>query len=82
VTVDYTKAQVTTQPVTGLKELRVTGNFRFVETDQFSEVPRAVHTFSGQLHVTDWGDNNGEDFEKVKIEVLCVGNPVVSYRKD
>lgn len=82
VTVDYTKAQIVTQPVTLLKSLLAQGTFKFIEKDQFAANPRAIHDFTGQCQVTDWGENNMEDVTKVKLEVLATGNPVISFRKD
>jgi hypothetical protein len=82
VTIDYTKAQIVTQPVTLLKFLLAQGTFKFVEKDQFAANPRAIHDFSGQAQVMDWGENTMEDVTKIKLEVLATGNPVISFRKD
>jgi hypothetical protein len=82
VTIDYTKAAITTQPVTLLKNLLAQGTFKFIEKDQFAANPRAIHDFSGQAQVIDWGENNMDDVTKVKLEVLATGNPVISFRKD
>jgi len=82
VTVDYTAAAVTTQPFTSFDDLRVEGDIRYIEQDQFSKLPRQTTDFFGQIHVTNWGENNLEDFNKVALECLPLNKPTVSVRKD
>lgn len=81
VTVDYTKAEVVRQNFTALKELLVQGDIKYLEYDTFSEVPRAVHEGSGQIHVTNWGENNGE-FNKTMVEFIPYTAPTAKTRKD
>jgi hypothetical protein len=81
VTIDYTKAQVTRENFTALKELRVTGDVKYLEADQFSDVPRAIYEATGQIFVTGWGDNNGE-YTKTTVEFVPSTAPTIKTRKD
>jgi hypothetical protein len=82
VTVDYTAAEVKTESFTAHSELRVEGDFLFLEKDQFSAVPRARHTWSGEAYVSNWGENNGEDFNKTTLDSIPLTDPVIVVRKD
>ena len=66
---------------TALKELLVQGDMKYIEKDQFSDVPRAIHEASGQLHVSNWGENTG-DFNKRTLEFIPYTKPTVKTRKD
>ncbi len=46
------------------------GAFRFIEQDQFDEVPVNTQDFQGQVYVTSWGDATGDKFNEFTIEVL------------
>jgi hypothetical protein len=81
VTVDYTRAQVVRENFTALKELLVQGDMKYIEKDQFSDVPRAIHEASGQIHVTNWGENTGE-YNKRMLEFIPYTKPTVKTRKD
>lgn len=81
VTVNYTAAAITNHTFTGFQTLLTQGNFKLVEYDQFSAVPRQTSTFGGQLYITNWGENK-EDFTKVTLEVLVFGSPLILRRAD
>ncbi len=81
VTIDYTRAQVIRENFTALKELLVQGDMKYIEKDQFSDVPRAIHEASGQIHVTNWGENTGE-YNKRMLEFIPYTKPTVKMRKD
>lgn len=81
VTATYTAAAITNHVFTGFTQLLLLGNFKLVEYDQFTTVPRNITTAAGQIYVTNWGDNK-EDFTKVVLELLLFGNPNVLRRVD
>jgi hypothetical protein len=82
VTIDYTAVAVTKQPFNAFTELRVEGDIKYVEKDQFSLVPRQVTDFYGQIHVANWGDNAAEDYNKVSVECIPLNKPTITVRKD
>jgi hypothetical protein len=45
-------------------------------------VPRQVTDFYGQIHVANWGDNSGEDYNKVGVECIPLNKPTITVRKD
>jgi len=53
-----------------LDALLTQGTFRFFESDQIEGVPKNAETFTGQVQVTGWGENNLEDYNKWTLEVL------------
>jgi hypothetical protein len=81
VTIDYTAAAITNHVFTGFTQLIQLCNFKLAEYDQFSTVIRETTTGSGQIYVTNWGDNK-DDFTKIVLELLIVGNPTVTRRAD
>lgn len=82
VTIDYTAAAITTVKHTAFSELRAEGDFKFVEKDQHSVIPRATTTWTGQCHVANWGENNTEDFTVTTLESIPLTDPIVNTRKD
>jgi hypothetical protein len=81
VAVTYTAAAVTNHTFTAMTQLLQLCKAKVVEYDQFSTVPRCTTTYSGQVYVTNWGDNKA-DYTKVVIEVLAYGQPTISRRAD
>jgi hypothetical protein len=62
--------QVTKMNFTGLSGLLSQGTFKYFAVDQTDVVPRDARTLSGQVYVSNWGDNNAEDFNKYVLEIL------------
>ena len=81
VTISYTSGAVTQHSFNTYNALIAQGNIKFVEYDQFSNVPRTVTTFVGQLYVTNWGDNKG-DYNQPVLTVIPLNNPTVLTRAD
>ncbi len=81
VTISYTAAGVTMHVFDSFLSLFLQGNIKIVEYDQFSTVPREITTFSGQLYVSNWGDNK-EDYNVVTVDAIPLTNPVVMTRAD
>lgn len=50
---------------------------RFLVFDQNTQVPREVVTGTVEVAVTDWGENDGQKFNEVQIEILWVTQPNV-----
>lgn len=81
VTIDYTGAAVTMNTFTSFKSLLLQGHIKFVEYDQFSTNPRAIHEFDGQLYVTGWGDNK-DDYNQTTVDAIPLTDPIVKIRAD
>jgi hypothetical protein len=62
-------AAVTQLSFQALSRLLEQGTFKLFEFDQFDEVPLFKDQFTGQVHVTGWGENNG-DYNEFTVEVL------------
>ncbi|HXG46042.1 MAG TPA: hypothetical protein VNO52_00325 [Methylomirabilota bacterium] len=80
VTITYNCNAVTLENYTSLKETRVTGTFKVAEYDQFSEVPREIHDFDGQIWVSNQGENDGEKPTEVEVTIL-VTSPTPTNQK-
>ncbi|KAB2673897.1 MAG: hypothetical protein DVB31_02960 [Verrucomicrobia bacterium] len=63
--------------------LRATGSFEVFEFDQFSKAPRK-HTSiaSGELIVTNWGEQTVDQPNEFTIELLAITTPVTKERQD
>lgn len=61
---------VTRMNFTALSALLSRGTFKYFAMDQSDVVPRDGRTMSGQVYVTNWGENNMEDFNKYVLEIL------------
>jgi hypothetical protein len=81
VTISYTSGAITQHIFTAFQSLILQGNIKFVEYDQFSTIPRTVTTFSGQLYVSNWGDNK-DDYNVVTVDAIPLTNPQVLTRAD
>jgi hypothetical protein len=82
VTIDYTAAAISKVQHEAFTELRTEGRFKFIETDQHKANPRQITTWEGQCHVSNWGDNTTEDYNKTTLESLPLDNPIVDTRVD
>jgi|GEM_PF-4919916 hypothetical protein len=66
----YSCPQVTQTNFDTFSQLLQLGTFKLIEYDQFSGIPLAVETFSGQVEVTAWGENKLDKFNEFTIEVI------------
>lgn len=70
VTIAYACVAITDLNFAALNNFLSRGTFKHVEYDQFDTVPYATETFSGQVQVTAWGDDNNEKFTEFTVEAL------------
>ena len=81
--VAYDAAAQTFENYTSLKETRVNADFRVHEYDQFSEVPREMHDFAGQIWISNQGENSSEKPSTVEVSILVTtNNPTNKKRVD
>lgn len=69
-TFTYDYEAVDTVDFASFSRLLERGSFRYIEKDQFDAVPLRTETFTGQVMVTGWGENNMEGFNEYTVEVL------------
>lgn len=82
VVVTYDCAMTKLYKHVGNAELSVSGNARFDEYDQNSDIPRATYTFPAQIIVTNRGDNDGKKLSEFEVQLLATGTITRIGRED
>lgn len=63
------------------KDILTIGKVMILEYDQHAEDPVAVHEFTAQYYITDWGSNDGRAVNQFKLTMLAQTKPVITVRK-
>lgn len=67
---------------TSADDLRASGAFQIFEFDQFSKAPRRHTTFTGEIYVSNWGEQTVDAPNEFEVEILAISKPVVKERVD
>lgn len=67
---------------TSADDLRASGAFQIFEFDQFSKAPRRHTTFTGEIYVSNWGEQTVDAPTEFEVEILAISKPSVKERVD